>query len=263
MRPPGTPPLVCHVLLLETDNGLVLVDTGYGLADIADPRRRIGSIRHLLKPAFDPDETAARQVQRLGFRRDDVRHIVITHFDLDHIGGLADFPKAQVHVTVAEIDGAIRTPSWRERLRYRAVQWEHRPDIVEHSPDGEPWRGFAAAEQLDAVSAGVVLIPLPGHTRGHACVAVDAGDHWVLHCGDAFYHRGEIDGRTAVPRSLKMQERVTAVNYAQLCDNQARIAELFARGEPDLMIVCAHDAAQFDRAQNRQPETKTKRRDQD
>jgi len=247
MQPPGTPELVCHVLLVETDNGLVLVDTGYGLADIADPRRRIGPMRHLLKPAFDPDETAARQVQRLGFGRDDVRHIVITHFDLDHIGGLADFPAAQVHVTSAEIDGAIRTPSWRERLRYRAVQWEHHPVVVEHSADGESWRGFATAKELDAVSPGVVLIPLPGHTRGHACVAVDTGDGWILHCGDAFYHRGEIDGRTSVPRSLKLQERVTAVNFAQLRDNQRRIAELYARGEPDLLIICAHDAAQFPR----------------
>lgn len=76
MRPLGTPPLVCHVLLVETDNGLVLIDTGYGLADIADPRRRIGPLRHLLKPALDPGETAARQLERLGFRRDDVRHIV-------------------------------------------------------------------------------------------------------------------------------------------------------------------------------------------
>lgn len=247
MRPPGTPPLVCHVLLVETDNGLVLVDTGYGLADIADPRRRIGPMRHLLKPAFDPDETAARQVQALGFRRDDVRHIVITHFDLDHIGGLADFPAAQVHVTAAEIDGAIRSPSWRERVRYRPVQWEHRPDIVEHGAGGESWRGFAAAKQLDAVSPGVVLVPMPGHTRGHAAVAVDAGDHWVLHCGDAFYHRGEIDGRTAVPRTLKVQERVTALDFKRLSANQARIAELFARREPGLLIVCAHDAAQLPR----------------
>ena len=204
-------------------------------------------MRHLLKPAFDPDETAARQVQRLGFRRDDVRHIVITHFDLDHIGGLADFPAAQVHVTAAEIDGAIRSPSWRERLRYRPVQWEHRPDIVEHRAGGESWRGFAAAKQLDAVSPGVVLVPMPGHTRGHAAVAVDAGDHWVLHCGDAFYHRGEIDGRTAVPRTLKVQERVTALDFKRLSANQARLAELFARREPDLLIICAHDAAQLPR----------------
>ena len=30
-----------------------------------------------------------------------------------------------------------------------------------------------------------LLISLPGHTRGHACVAVDAGHRWVLHpCAD-------------------------------------------------------------------------------
>ena len=31
--------LVCHVLLLETEDGLVLVDTGLGLGDIAKPER--------------------------------------------------------------------------------------------------------------------------------------------------------------------------------------------------------------------------------
>jgi hypothetical protein len=31
--------LACHCLLLETDQGLVLVDTGLGLGDVAHPRR--------------------------------------------------------------------------------------------------------------------------------------------------------------------------------------------------------------------------------
>ena len=42
--------IVCHCLLIETEVGLVLVDTGFGLRDIAQPRRlsrvftsRIGS----------------------------------------------------------------------------------------------------------------------------------------------------------------------------------------------------------------------------
>jgi len=92
MREP-TAPIVSHVLLIETSNGLILVDSGYGLDDIADPARRLGPLRHLLRPALNPAETAARQVERLGFRRDDVRHIILTHLDLDHAGGLSDFPK--------------------------------------------------------------------------------------------------------------------------------------------------------------------------
>jgi glyoxylase-like metal-dependent hydrolase (beta-lactamase superfamily II) len=42
-----------------------------------------------------------RQIERLGFRREDVRHIVITHFDFDHIGGLVDFPDN--HARLAEL----------------------------------------------------------------------------------------------------------------------------------------------------------------
>ena len=177
---------------------------------------------------------------------------MITHFDLDHIGGLADFPDARVHATSAEVQGAVTSPSRRERLRYRAVQWAHHPQIVEHGADGETWRGFAAAKQLDEIAPGIVLIPLPGHSRGHAAVAVDAGDGWILHCGDAFYNRGTVDGRTKVPGMLKAQEMLTCFNRAQLRDNQSRLAELYQRTEPGLTMICSHDSVMYERSRTRQ-----------
>lgn len=152
MNPPTIAPVVCHVLLVETGNGLVLVDTGFGAHDCADPAGRVGPLRHFLKPILSPEETAAHQIEQLGFRRDDVRHIVVTHLDLDHIGGLSDFPHAQVHVTAAEALGAIISPSRFEKTRYRCTQWAHKPNIVEHDPQGEKWRGFAAAKELDEIS---------------------------------------------------------------------------------------------------------------
>ena len=236
---PGAP-MVCHVLLAETDNGLVLVDTGFGSDDCTDPGR-LGAIRHVMRPRLLQTETAATQVESLGFRRQDVRHIVTTHFDLDHIGGLADFPDAQVHVTAAEALGAIHAPSRREKVRYRAEQWAHGPKLVEHTPDGEAWRGFAAAQPLDDIAPGIVLIPMPGHTRGHAAVAVDAGHRWVLHCGDAFYYAGTIDGRSKVPFVLRAQESMFAFNRKQAQANHQRLAELHRLQEPDLIIVSAHD----------------------
>lgn len=243
-----TAPLVCHVLLIETDNGLVLVDTGFGLQDCAHPGPRLGVFRYIGRPVLERSETAVHQIEQLGFRRDDVRHIIATHLDLDHIGGLADFPRAQIHLTAAEAFGAISSPSLQERIRYRPAQWAHSPTIVEHNPDGETWRGFAAAKELDSIASGIVLVSLPGHTRGHACVAVDAGHRWVLHAGDSFYHHGTLDGHSHVPRVLTAQENLIAYNRKQVHDNHARLAELHRRGEPDLMIVNSHDPTLLNRA---------------
>jgi glyoxylase-like metal-dependent hydrolase (beta-lactamase superfamily II) len=239
-------PMVCHVMLIEIENGLVLVDSGYGTDDCADPRR-VGPIRRMLRASLSHAETAAHQIERLGYARDDVRHIVITHLDLDHAGGLSDFPAAQVHVTSAEALGAIRAPSRREKIRYRSAQWAHKPNIVEHDPRGEKWRGFAAAEELDEISPGIALVSLPGHTRGHACVAVDAGHRWVLHAGDAFYHYGTLDG-TPVPRALRAMESIFAFDRKRVLDNHARLAELYQRQDPDLLIICAHDPTLLEKA---------------
>ncbi len=245
MSPP-TMRLVCHVLLVETDGGLVLVDAGFGLDDVADPARRVGPSRHTLRAALDADETAARQVERLGFRRDDVTHIVLTHLDVDHVGGISDFPNAQVHVTAAEALGAMRSPSWREKMRCRPAQWAHGPKVVEHDPEGETWRGFPAAKQLDGIAPGLVLISMPGHSRGHAAVAVDADDHWVLHAGDAFFHHGQIDGHSHVPFAFRVEDWVISYDMKMVRENRARLMELYRRAEPDLVIVCAHDPVLYE-----------------
>jgi len=91
-----TAPMVCHVLLVETDNGLVLIDSGYGSHDCLRPAKRVGPTRHLIRPVFDHRETAGHHVERLGFRPNDVRHIIITHFDADHIGAALDRWKKDV-----------------------------------------------------------------------------------------------------------------------------------------------------------------------
>jgi glyoxylase-like metal-dependent hydrolase (beta-lactamase superfamily II) len=177
-----------------------------------------------------------------------VRHIVITHLDGDHVGGISDFPEAQIHVTAAEALGAMRAPSGGERFRFRPVLWAHGPKIVEHTPDGEKWRGFAAAKELNEVAPGIALISLPGHTRGHACVAVDAGHRWVVHCGDAFFHHGTVDGTAPMPRALAAFESVVAFDRKIVQQNHARLAELYRHREPDMFMICSHDRKLYEQA---------------
>lgn len=250
MRPWATPGgLVCHVLLVETPNCLVLIDTGLGLSDADDPAGRFGPTRFYVRPAFDRTEAAITQLPRLGFDPHDVRHVVLTHFDADHTGGLTDFPWAQVHLTAAEKFAALHPAGAVERGRYPAAQRKHGPDLVEHSPAGsEAWRGFAGAEELTGIAPGIVLISLPGHTRGHAAIAVDAGDRWVLHAGDSFYHHGQIDGTGNAPIALTAMERVVAHDWDKVQANHRRLSELWRADHPDLLLVNAHDPTLLHRA---------------
>lgn len=119
---------------------------------------------------------------------------------------------------------------------------------MEHTPEGERWRGFDAARELGEISAGIVLISLPGHTQGHACVAVDAGHRWVLHAGDAFYHHGTLDRRSKVPGILTAMETLLAADRKRVRNNHARLEELYRRAESDLSIVCSHDPTIFTHA---------------
>ncbi len=237
--------LVCHCLLLEGEDGLVLVDTGLGTADLAQPRRRLGRLWLLYsRPLLDTEGTAIAQVRRLGFAAADVRHIVLTHLDLDHAGGLSDFPTAQVHVLDVEHAAAMQPPTRQERWRYRRQQWEHQPRWVIHEGRGERWMGFEAAGAID----DVLLVPLHGHTRGHAGVAVRVGEGWLLHCGDAYYFHAEIEPLPSCPSGLRTFERLVAVDDDARRHNQARLCELRLSRRSEVRLFCAHDSVELGRA---------------
>ena len=136
-----------------------------------DPRRLGGPSRLLLNPRLAPEQTAVAQVRALGHDPADVRHILVTHLDLDHAGGLGDFPDAEVHVHATELDIARRRPA-DVRLRYRPAQWAHGPRWVEHAADGDSWFGFERVRVLGSTGAEVAMIPLHGHTAGHAGYAI-------------------------------------------------------------------------------------------
>lgn len=242
--------LVAHCLLIESDAGLVLVDTGIGLDDLAAPRTRLGApFLAMVRPTLSADETAARQVERLGFRREDVRHIVVTHLDLDHAGGLPDFPAAEVHVLEDEHRAAMRRATLGERMRYVSAQWAHQPRWTVHPrTGGDRWMGFESVRALGGgVEPEVLLVPLTGHTRGHCGVAVRRGDGWLLHCGDAYFFRDETDPvRPRCTPGLELFQRLVAVDGRQRRANQRRLVELRRDHGGEVRLFCAHDATEFE-----------------
>lgn len=242
--------MVCHCLLVETpSSGLVLIDTGFGTDDCARPLERMG--RGLLlagRPVLKPEETALHQVRALGFDPADVRHLVVTHLDVDHAGGLSDFPEARVHLMAREHQAAHLRATLLDRQRYRPVMWGHEPRWATYRPGGERWFGFEAVRDLQGLPPEVLLIPLSGHTLGHAAVAVDTGDGgWLLHCGDAYFHRSAVDPTApGAPMGLRIFERSVATDLRAVRRNHERLRSLARRRVGDLRIFCAHDPVEME-----------------
>ena len=232
-------PMCCHCLLIEGEDGLVLVDSGLGVEDVADPRRLGFLFTALTRPRLEVGETALRQVADLGFRVDDVRHIVPTHLDLDHAGGLADFPAATVHVHAAELRAA-KAPTWRERQRYRRAQ-------LDASPAGTRSRSAATLVRLRrrpraagnarrrAARPAARPFARPLRRRGAHGVGLAVSLRRRLFPP----RRGRARGRRRRRSGVRLFESLVNVDRAARVANQKRLRELAKapcrRGQADLV----------------------------
>lgn len=225
---PYFPPVVGGVtcLLVETDQGLVLVDAGVGMRDYEFK----GLMRLFLKAMrsrFDVNETAWAQVQRLGFQPEEVRHLIITHMHLDHAGGLPDFPDTQVHIYKPEYDHIMNRPG-PEFIRQH---WSHGPNWVVHGLGGEKWYDFDAI-RLAGFQPEMWLVPLTGHTPGLCGVAIRKGDGWVLY------------GSDAVPFDVRVDEVPDWVSGLFIGPHVPRL-RAFMKAHPEVQLVGAHMRLEF------------------
>lgn len=169
-------------LLVETDQGLVLVDTGLGLDDYTDPAWMTRLFRIITIVPFDPNEAAVNRIKQMGYKPEDIRHIILTHMHFDHCSGLPDFPHAKVHVHHREYEAftdnkILSFDEYAYNKRYIA----HQPDFVFYRSVDSKWYDFDAIRL--PFEPEMYFIPLHGHSRGHCGVAIKTSSGWFFHAG--------------------------------------------------------------------------------
>ena len=215
----GTP-----CLLIETNQGLVLVDTGLGLHDYTSPSPVVRLFRSALRVPNDPGLTAVRQLIRLGYQPEAVQHIILTHLHFDHAGGLPDFPHAQVHIHQREYDALRQPRSWME-MAYDRSHFAHGPHWVLYERPTDKWQGFDALRL--PFTPEMYLIPLFGHTRGHCGVAIQDENGWLFQCGDA------------LPTNAQFDLTPDWLNQLAIGPHVPRL-RAWAAAHPDVRIMAAH-----------------------
>jgi|WetSurMetagenome_2_1015567.scaffolds.fasta_scaffold350311_1 glyoxylase-like metal-dependent hydrolase (beta-lactamase superfamily II) len=170
-------------LLVETEEGLTLVDTGLGTEDYIHHSGIIKLFQVLTHVPLDPKEAVARQLAKFGFVPEDIKHIVLTHMHFDHCGGLPDFPNAKIHIYRREYEAFLNRPHQFADLAYVKRHIAHKPEWVFYQKTCEKWYDFDAIRL--PFEPEMWLVPLPGHTRGLCGVAIKTMKGWLFQASDA------------------------------------------------------------------------------
>lgn len=158
-------------LIEHPEEGWILYDTGYTRrffeATRSYPNRIYAKMTKVI--CTEADEVAS-QLAKNGIQPDEVRHIIVTHFHADHVGGLKDFPKAQFYASRAALDQALTTSNLMAFTK-GMLKALHPDDLQARTKVIEDICQPIADEVLGSKydlfgDQSLFLVPLPGHAAG-------------------------------------------------------------------------------------------------
>jgi glyoxylase-like metal-dependent hydrolase (beta-lactamase superfamily II) len=181
-------------LLIESEQGLILVDTGQGDKLTARMRTNLGM--------DDRDERLIGELRQVGFAPEDVALVLLTHLHGDHVGGATRWldptePKRGAVPTFANARYLVQRqemaeasfPNERTRGTYFPINWEPLQDSGQLDiVDGD-----------QAVTLSVRTEVVPGHTLSIQAVWVENGGESLLFLGDTCSWAAHLERLAWVP----------------------------------------------------------------
>ncbi|MDX1748629.1 MAG: MBL fold metallo-hydrolase, partial [Halobacteriales archaeon] len=205
------PPLGANAYLVD-DGELTLVDTG-----LPFNARRVRD-----------------EVEATGYRIRDIDRVLVTHYDLDHVGGLSRLvPDLDAPVYLGTSDYHLLAGEWdppwlhHKGLFHRAARWVYRlPIDLEYRPvdDGEQIGGYTAHHT-------------PGHNPGHTAYLHE--DLGVGLLGDLVW---EEEGRLTTPVWLDSYDMGLLRESVRRLAEEGRPFEIACMGHGQPIRTGGHDA---------------------
>ncbi len=160
-----------HVYIIKSGDDLAMIDAGFG-------------------PGTDE---ILQNIANDGLDASKIKQIFITHYHVDHAGGLAPMKRATGAKVVAPKEAAhtIRVAdadqiglNWAKRFGFYPKDYEWEPcEVDEEFQDGDRLR--IGLLEMEAIAT-------PGHCEGHYCLLLRGNDRSYLFSSDAVFWGGAV-----------------------------------------------------------------------
>ena len=161
-----------YSVLIRTDEGDILFDTGIDPVAARDPRALEGITRNV--QSLTEEDDVRNRLREAGTTEDAIKIVVPSHFHYDHIGALRFFTKAKVYVQNNEYRAARHPDMGMDRI-LRAQYFDHPLDFQTIMGDTE-------------ITPGVWALETFGHTPGHQSLLVELPNTGtMIFSGDAVH----------------------------------------------------------------------------
>lgn len=220
--------------------GPILFDTGYSSHLIQLCRSFPYFIYSLITPIrFENDLSAAQQIKKLGYHSNEIKHIILSHFHPDHIGGLKDFKQAQFYCSKKayfqlkklSFFKSIKEIFFKDLLPF---DFDERMHEIEAKLCRLPFKTFS--EGFDVFGdQSIIAVNLPGHARGQIGIFLKTASQMILLAADACWQTDNYMN-LEYPHPLA---RSAIHDYSDFLSTLRKLQEL-KKDHPEVEIIPSH-----------------------
>jgi glyoxylase-like metal-dependent hydrolase (beta-lactamase superfamily II) len=178
------------------------------------------------------DGPAIREaIEAAGFDPETVQRVLVTHFDIDHVGGLQAFPAVE-EIYVGQADAPFVTGAETPEFTDRKRGFQRVTEVVREPPPA-PVRPVADGDVIGSFTA----VHTPGHTPGHTVYVSEERD--VAFVGDLVTSDGA--SLSVPPWYLNQDTDQVRASIAALAEDLPPV-DVIAPGHGEPLVSGAHRA---------------------